>query len=235
MRVLISGIHGKMGSVTARVATERGYYVEGVDIIYKTSEYTVYNDFKKVNGRFDFIVDFSSKSALKDVLNYALDSDTPCVLAVTGYDENDIALINEASAKIPIAFSSNYSLGINAVKDAVRTIINDGFRDSDIEIIEYHHGLKKDAPSGTALAIAETVCAETHGNISLCRKSGSLRVKNEIGIHSVRGGNISGKHEIMFCMPDEIITVTHEASSNRVFAVGAINAGEGLIDAIVRS
>lgn len=230
MRIAICGICGRNGSILLETAREEGIEVAfGIDVFPRECGVPVCTSFENAGEKVDCIIDFSNKSALYDILAYAERTLTPCVLAVTGYDDCDIKSIERASESVPIYLSSNYSAGITATKQAISAIINAGFRDADIEIVEYHHCRKKDAPSGTALRIAEFISYLTGGKITLYRPENAKREPKEICLHSVRGGTVPGKHEITFFMPDETISVTHEAYSPKIFARGALNASKFLV------
>lgn len=230
MKIAICGICGRNGSTLLETAKEEGIEVAfGVDVSPRECGVPVYTSFENAREKVDCIIDFSHKSALKDILPYAERTHTPCVLAVTGYDANDVKAIERASLNIPIYLSSNYSAGIAATEKALSAIIDTGFENADVEIVEYHHRRKKDAPSGTALRLAEAIRARTGGKISFFTHENEEREPREICIRSVRAGTIPGKHVISFFMPDEILTVTHEAYSKKIFARGALSASEFLI------
>jgi 4-hydroxy-tetrahydrodipicolinate reductase len=164
-------------------------------------------------------------------LEYAKNNRLGIVLASTGFSSEDLALVDEYSHYIPIFKTANLSLGINVMQalcKAAAEILGNGF---DVEIIEKHHNLKKDAPSGTALMLADSVNEAfdnskeyVHGREGIV----GAREKSEIGIHAVRGGTIVGEHEVIFAGEDEVITISHSAASKRVFAVGAIRAAKFL-------
>ena len=181
----------------------------------------------------DVIIDFSNPALLNDLLDFAVKKSMPVVIATTGYDESQKKQIQEASRKTSVFFTYNMSLGINLLanlaKKAVQ-VLGDGF---DIEIIEKHHNQKIDAPSGTALMLADAICEELNKPMKYeydRHSKREKRTKNEIGMHAVRGGTIVGEHEIMFAGRDEIITLSHSARSKEVFAVGAVNAALFLKD-----
>ena len=161
------------------------------------------------------------------MLAYALENSVPCVICTTGYSQEQVAKIKAASEKTAVFYSGNMSLGINLLIELAKQatkVLGDSF---DIEIVEKHHNLKVDAPSGTALMIADAVSdtLEKEPQYVYDRHSyRKKRSKNEIGIHSVRGGTIVGEHEVIFAGHDEVVTVTHQAQSKQVFAVGAVNA-----------
>lgn len=192
----------------------------------------VTNDIKVLLQSSDLIIDFSSKEATRDLLKYAIKYPKPLVIGTTGLDSIDYSLLNKASIKMPILYSSNMSRGV-FVLDKLASIVSKTLLDSDIEIVEIHHRKKKDAPSGTALKLAET-CAKSR-NLSL----DSIRVSNrdgiigerkddEIGVMSLRGGDIVGKHTIGFYLDGEYIELIHNATDRKTFANGAIIASKWL-------
>ena len=176
------------------------------------------------------LIDFSVKNALSEILNYALKVKVPVVLCTTGYDSEDVKLIKKASSSIPVFRSGNMSLGVNLllelVKKATSVIPN-----SDIEITETHHNQKVDAPSGTAVMIADAVNSALEiPRPVICGREGMVGKRGtEIGMHSLRGGTVVGKHSVSFFLNDEVITLTHEAESKQVFAEGAVKAAAFMV------
>ena len=192
---------------------------------------SVYKNFKNVQEHADVIIDFSSAENLKDRLEYAKNKGLGIVLASTGFTSDDLALVDEYAKTTAIFKTANLSLGVNlmqALCKAAAEVLGDAY---DVEIIERHHNLKKDAPSGTALMLADTI-NEVYQNKKeyVNGRNGIVgaRKQTEIGIHAVRGGTIVGEHEVCFCGEDEIITISHSARSKKVFAVGAIRAAKFL-------
>jgi 4-hydroxy-tetrahydrodipicolinate reductase len=179
------------------------------------------------------MIDFSHPSALPDILDYAIDKKLPLVIATTGMSQEDVALIRESSLSIPVFFTFNMSLGVNLLVELAKkaaSILGDGF---DVEIIEKHHNQKIDAPSGTALMIADAVSEVLPYNASYAYDRHSVRKKRsreEIGIHSLRGGTIVGEHQVVFAGTDEIITLSHQALSREIFATGALAAARFLVE-----
>ncbi len=229
-KILICGANGKMGRKVFECvdAREDCFALCGVDPITDAyGTFPIYKDFSEVTEKPDVIIDYSHPSVLPSLLEYCLTTGTPVVLATTGYSEEQIAEIKKASAQIPVFFSWNMSLGINLlVKLAKKAteILGDQF---DIEIIEKHHNQKIDAPSGTALMIANAINETRNNEMKYTYDRHSVRRKrdqNEIGIHAVRGGTIVGVHEILFAGNDETITISHSAASKNVFAEGSVNA-----------
>lgn len=229
-RIILNGCNGKMGQVISRLAADSEYceIVAGLDINdCLPNLYPVFTKPQDCNVAADVIIDFSHPSALDGLLDYAKERRLPIVVATTGLSSEQRAALVEVSKQTAVFFSANMSLGVNlliALAKKAASVLGDSF---DIEIIEQHHNQKLDAPSGTALAIADGI-AETldrtseyvYDRHSVRRKRG----KNEIGLHAVRGGTIVGKHNVMFAGNDEIIELSHEASSKEVFAVGSLKA-----------
>lgn len=229
-KIIITGANGKMGKVLQNIIAGREdcTVVAGVDI--NTSQYgsfPIYDKIYDVSENADVIIDFSNPALLDDLLEYSLKKNIPLVLATTGYDEEQKNKINEASKNIPIFFTYNMSLGINLIANLAKKATEILGSEFDIEIVEKHHNQKIDAPSGTALMIADAICEVTPNPMKYEYDRHSRREKrnkNEIGIHAVRGGTIVGEHDIIFAGRDEIITLSHSARSKEIFAVGAVNA-----------
>ena len=228
-KVLLVGACGKMGkAVTACVnATEDIEIVCGVDKAEDFTGYPVYPNFDDVKPVPDVIIDFSHVSLLDPILDYAQKNKIPTVIATTGYDDSQIQKIHNASKYIPIFFSFNMSLGVNLLCSLAKkaaAILGNAF---DIEIIEKHHNQKIDAPSGTAIMLANAINEEFDDKkyYEYDRHSKrSKRTQNEIGIHSIRGGTIVGEHDVIFAGHDEVITLSHSAGSKEIFAAGAVKA-----------
>jgi len=194
-------------------------------------EVTVVGNLSQVtlDGKFDFIVDFSHPSNLPHILDYLATYPTPIVIATTGYSEAQLAQIQELSTKMPVLFSANFSLGVilmNRVIKDMAQVLSDSF---DIEVIEKHHHLKVDAPSGTAKMLVNALNEELDYEIVHGREGMSKRAKKEIGVHTIRGGSIVGEHEVLFAGADEILSIKHEALSKSIFATGAIKGALWLI------
>ena len=234
--ILLSGCNGKMGkAVTKSVAeAEDIEIVGGVDIFAESlNGYPVFSTpsgiSDEITKKSDVIIDFSNPSALAGLLEYAVKNSIPAVISTTGLNDAQINLIKDASQKIPVFFSANMSLGVNLVCELAKkaaAVFGDSF---DIEIIEMHHNQKIDAPSGTALMIADSIKEELDENTKYeydRHSKREKRTKNEIGIHAVRGGTITGEHQVIFAGLDEIITISHSARSKELFATGAISAAK---------
>lgn len=234
INVLISGACGKMGKKVAEFvkSTDDMQTVCGVDTKDEICDFPVFHSFADVSTIPDVIIDFSHISALDGLLNFAQKNNLPVVLATTGYSAEQIDLIKKAGEKIPIFFTANMSLGINLLRSLVKTAAGILGTDFDVEIIEKHHNQKIDAPSGTALMLANAI-NDTSGDIynyEYDRHSKrNKRPKNEIGIHSVRGGTIAGEHDVIFAGHDEVITLSHSAASKEVFAKGAVKAARFIV------
>ena len=232
-KIILCGACGKMGGNVLSLlnADEEAEAVCGVDLYPKEIGIPVYKTFDEIKESADVIIDFSSPIGLKERLDYAKNNGLGIVLASTGFSKDDLALIDGYTDSTAIFKTANLSLGINlmqALCKAAAEVLGDAF---DVEIIEKHHNLKKDAPSGTALMLAETVNEVFGGKKKYVNgRSGIVgeRQKNEIGIHAVRGGTIVGEHEVLFAGEDEVITISHSAASKRVFAAGAIRAAKFL-------
>lgn len=232
-RALICGICGKMGANLIELLNDDSELtaVCGVDLRQKPALPPVYPSFNDVKESVDVIIDFSSPAVLKDELDWAVKHNVPVVLASTGYSEEHLKMIDEAAKKIAVFKTGNFSLGINLLVKLVKKAAQTLGESFDIEIIEKHHNLKVDAPSGTALMLADSVNEAYDGGKTYLKGRDGIVGKRgkEIGIHAVRGGTIVGEHEVMFAGEDEIITLSHSARSKRVFAVGAIRAAKWLI------
>ncbi len=227
--IILNGCNGKMGYALSRIIAERDdcTVVAGVDLRTDIErEFPVFDKIDEVK-KGDVIIDFSHPSCLSNLLGYAVANKIPAVIATTGLTDADIENIKEASRFVPVFFTFNMSLGINLLVELAKTaskVLGDSF---DVEILEKHHNQKIDAPSGTAIMLANAV-NEVNDNkyyFEYDRHSKrEKRSKREIGIHSIRGGNIVGEHEVIFAGHDETVTLSHSAGSKEVFAVGAVNA-----------
>lgn len=229
-KVILSGCCGKMGAAVTRAVSDRDdvQIVAGVDIFESDSlPYPVFSSINEVPCEADVIVDFSNPSALASILDFSKEKKIPAVLCATGYSAEQNKMIEEASENIAMFRSGNMSLGINLISELAKTaakILGGSF---DVEIVEAHHNLKLDAPSGTAIMLEKAVeeGLDYEPELVYDRHSRShKRDKHEIGMHSIRGGTIVGEHEVIFAGNDEIIKISHTALSKNVFAVGAVNA-----------
>ncbi len=233
MKILICGVGGRMGREVAKLTLDgmRGSVpVAGFDVLpLDTREFPTYTDWDAVEETPDCIIDFSHHSGTSALLDYACDKKIPVVLATTGHSEEELAEISRASKEIPIFHSANMSLGIALLVELAKTTAKT-FPDADIEIIEKHHNRKLDAPSGTALLLANAIKeVRTQARLIFGRSGQAKREADEIGVHAIRMGNIIGEHEVIVGTDTQTITLKHEAHSRSLFAEGAIVAAEFLI------
>ena len=234
VRILLNGCLGKMGQAVEACVNSRDDVIisAGVDIAEGDRVYPVSTCFIDVKEEADVILDFSNPLVLDDMLSYAVEHQLPIVICTTGFSDEQVNKIKETSKQIPVFYSGNMSLGINLLielsKMATR-VLSDSF---DIEILEKHHNLKLDAPSGTAIMIADAISEEKADAQYVYDRHAyrKKRDKNEIGIHSVRGGTIVGEHEVIFAGHDEVVSIKHTAQSKGIFASGAVNAAVYLKD-----
>jgi len=219
-----------MGKVIASLVKERAdcEIISGIDkITEKFDEFPIVENVFDLPEKPDVIIDFSHPSALPDLLSYGKMNNVPLVLATTGYTDEERSRITAAASQIPVFFTFNMSLGINLLVELSRRAAQILGGQFDVEIVEKHHNLKKDAPSGTAIMIAEAINEELGGKDRFVYDRHSVRKprdKDEIGMHSIRGGTIVGEHDVIFAGHDEVITLSHSAQSKEVFAAGAVNA-----------
>lgn len=233
MDILLCGSGGRMGAAVVAALAPEDRIAAGVDVNpAATSHFPVYSSPSEFCGHADVIIDFSHHSALTGLLEYAMRTGTPVVICTTGHTEDETAAMQAASEKIPVFFSRNMSLGINLLLSLCRKAARMLGADFDVEIIEKHHNQKLDAPSGTALMLADAIANADDNPHPLvfdrsCRRE--KRPRGEIGIHAVRGGSIVGEHEVLFAGKDEIITLSHSATSREIFAAGALRAAHFLM------
>lgn len=234
-RVLINGALGHMGrAVLASLEAGDGSLIPAVGIDLAAGEFpgALFSSAEQVDAPFDVAIDFSRPAATMAVLDLCLRERKPLVIGTTGLGEGEMARMKEASKVIPVFYSRNMSLGVNlqlALAAAATRVLGDGF---DPEIVETHHNLKVDAPSGTALMLAEAIEGARAGESELIfgrHETNRRREKAEIGIHSLRGGTVAGEHSVYFLGADEEIIITHRAGSKRVFADGAVKAAAFLL------
>jgi len=236
VRILLSGCNGKMGQVITKIARYREdvKIVAGYDVNDSVkNDYPVFTRLENCNVTVDVIIDFSHPSALQAVLNYAVSGKIPLIVATTGLSDEQVAKLKESSKAIPVLYSANMSLGVNLLLELVQKAAKLLYSNFDIEIIERHHNQKIDAPSGTALALADAinqVVPEKYRYVYDRHSNRVKRSKDEIGIHSIRGGNIAGDHTVIFAGNDEIIELRHIANSRDIFGVGALKAAVFLYD-----
>ncbi len=236
-RVIMHGCNGRIGQTISSMLAEDAdmKIVAGIDKIdFGKNAYPVYENIAECDLEADVIIDFSNANAIDGLLKYAVDRKLPVVLCTTGLSEEQLNKVDEASRQIPVLRSANMSLGVNLlmklVKEAATTLYGAGF---DIEIVEKHHRHKLDAPSGTALALADAANSGVSENLDYVYDRSTRREERpvaEIGISAVRGGSIVGDHDVIFAGTDEVVTLSHTAYSRSVFAKGAIEAAKFLSD-----
>ncbi len=234
MDILLCGAGGRMGAAVAAAAREAGHLiVAGIDPNPAAiSPFPVFSSPEECTVQADVIVDFSHHSALPGLLRYATAHGTPAVICTTGHTGEETEKLHRSAEKIPVFYSRNMSLGINLLMSLCRRAAAALGTDFDVEIVEKHHRNKLDAPSGTALMLADAVAGadrEPHPLVFDRTGRRTVRPRGEIGISSVRGGSIVGEHEVIFAGRDEVITLSHSAASREVFATGALRAAAFLI------
>lgn len=231
VKVLMHGCNGKMGQVISRMTAEtKGMELAaGVDrFLGRENPYPVFESVEACDVPVDVVIDFSNASAVDGLLEACVKKKLPVVLCTTGLSEEQIGKVREAAREIPVLRSANMSLGVNLLlkllKDAAKVLAPAGF---DMEIVEKHHNQKVDAPSGTAIAMADAMNEALDGEYTYHYDRSSVRKKREqkeIGLAAVRGGNIVGEHEVIFAGEDEVIEFKHTAYSKAIFAKGAVAA-----------
>lgn len=235
-RIILCGCSGHMGHVITECVKERTdcEIIAGIDLNTGIENgYPIFAKPSDITCDADVLVDFSNPALLSSLLKYALEKNMPIVLCTTGYSKEQVEQVHEAAKTIPVFYSGNMSLGINLLIELSKkaaAVLGNQF---DIEIVEKHHNQKLDAPSGTALMIADGISSTINENMKYVYDRHSQRKKREsaeIGIHSVRGGTIVGEHEVIFAGHHEVISLSHSAQSKEIFAVGSINAAVFLAD-----
>ena len=235
IKFLMHGCNGKLGRMISEIGKgdENAALAAGVDAYTDVrNEYPVFDSIGKCDVDVDVVIDFSTAKAVDGLLDYCVEKKLPLVLCTTGLDEGQLQKVEQASKKIAVLKSANMSLGINLLlkllQNAAKVLAPAGY---DIEIVERHHNQKLDAPSGTALALADSVNDALGGEYHYVYDRSQVRQKRdkkEIGLSAVRGGTIVGNHEVIFAGTDEVIEFTHTAYSRSVFAKGAVEAGNFL-------
>lgn len=227
INIILNGANGKMGRTISEIVkgTDDLKIIAGVDKNPGCAEFPIFDNIFKITDRADVILDFSHPSALESLCSYAKERGISLVVGTTGLEEKHYEMLRELSKNVPVFVSSNMSVGVfllvNLVKKAVEVL-----KDYDVEIVERHHNQKIDAPSGTALMIADAVkeikedCEYIYSRVDKRKK----RDKNEIGIHSVRAGNLVGEHRVIIAGEDETIELIHTVTSRAVLARGALKA-----------
>lgn len=222
------------GMVNAAIKSEPNIdVVAGIDKFSAPGnfDFPIFKSFDELSVEADVIIDFSVKEALNSVLEYAIRTKTAAVIATTGFSEGEVALIKAASEKIPVFYTGNFSLGINVMELLVK-IAAEKLTDADIEITETHHNKKVDAPSGTACMLLKSVMSAREELSPVYGRHGIVgkRDKSEVGMHSLRGGSVVGKHEVSFFLDGEEIVISHVAESKSLFANGSVKAAMFLKD-----
>ncbi len=231
MKIIINGALGKMGVELTKIIEQSDKDYSAVAGIDPRADGTnnVFSKLSDFSGEADIIIDFSHHAATKDLMEYAVDRNLPVIVSTTGHDDNELKIIKDAATKIPVFHSANMSLGVAMLSDfacCAATLMPD----ADIEIVETHHNQKLDAPSGTALMLANDIkCVKEDAEFVCGRNGQHKREKQEIGIHAIRRGGVIGIHEIIFTNGAETITIKHEAHSRSLFAEGALVAADFLV------
>lgn len=234
-KLILHGCNGRMGRVITDICREDDEVeiIAGIDVFDGVqNDYPVYSSLRECQEEADVIVDFCHAGAVDDLLDYCCQTGHPVVLCTTGLSEAQLERVEQVSEKVAVLKSANMSLGINMLMDLLKTA-TDVLKDAgfDIEIVEKHHNQKVDAPSGTALALADVMKERLGEDYHYQYDRSQIREKRdtkEIGISAVRGGNIVGEHEVIFAGMDEVITFKHTAYSKGIFAKGAVEAAKFL-------
>ncbi len=234
-KIIMHGCNGKMGKIIAGLCQEdpEAEIVAGIDIIDEgNTKFPVFTDIARCDVAADVLIDFSNAKAVDSVIDYCVAKKLPLALCTTGLDERQLQKLDEASAQIAILKSANMSLGINMLfellQKAAKVLAPAGF---DMEIVEKHHNQKVDAPSGTALALADALndaMEQSYAYTFDRSKERKKRERKEIGISAVRGGTIVGEHTVIFAGADEVIEIKHTSYSRTVFGKGAVEAAKYL-------
>ncbi len=233
IRIVLCGAAGRMGKKITECVSEAEdmRIVAGIDQIIPVQDpgYPVYKAFERYDREADVVIDFSSPAMLEGVLGFCTSRKIPAVLGATGYTDEDLEKIREASGVIPVFRSANMSVGVQALRVLSRCLA-DMLPDFEIEIVERHHDQKKDAPSGTALTLLNDV--KKDDTVVKYGREGRnvLREKREIGVHAIRGGTLAGEHEVGFYGSQETLLLTHRAQDRSVFAYGALRAARFIVD-----
>lgn len=232
-RIIMLGCNGRMGQMITDIVSQddEAKIVAGIDIVdNRDNGYPVFSSIQDCDVEADVIIDFSSANAFEARMDYAVDKQIPIIVCSTGLSEEQLAYMRQASGKVAVLKSANMSLGVNLliklVKEAAQKLAADGF---DVEIVEKHHNQKLDAPSGTALALADSVNEAMDQQYEYVYDRSQVRQKRgkrELGISAVRGGTIVGEHDVIFAGTDEVVTFSHTAYSRAVFAKGSVTAAK---------
>ena len=235
VKILMHGCNGKMGRMITEIVKneEDAVIAAGVDkFTGNPNDYLVFEEITQCDVDVDVVIDFSNAGAVDELLDYCVKKSLPVVLCTTGLSDEQLKKVDECSEKIAVLKSANMSMGINLLlkllKDAAKVLAPAGY---DIELVEKHHNQKLDAPSGTALALADSINEAMGNEYEYVYDRSQVRKKRdakEIGISAVRAGTIVGEHEVIFAGTDEVIEFKHTAYSRSVFAKGAVEAGKFL-------
>ncbi len=235
-KIIMNGCNGKMGRVICGLCKNDSEAVitAGVDMVPANTDFPVFGNIKDCNIDADVIIDFSTASAVPQVVEYAVEKGIPAVICTTGLSDETLELIDKASQSVPMFRSANMSLGINLIASILKkyssVLYDAGF---DAEIVERHHNQKIDAPSGTAILLGDAVNESVDNALEYVYDRSNVRQKRdrkELGFSAVRGGTIVGEHEVIFAGKDEVVEFTHSAYSKEVFAVGALKAAKFIKD-----
>ena len=227
MNIIVNGCTGAMGKVLTGLINADDSLNLAAGVSRSCPEYSALSEYQ---GPADCVIDFSNHSNTDELLAYCIERGLPVVIATTGQTEEEKAAIKAAAEKIPIFYSGNMSLGIALLLELAKQTAK-VFPDADIEIIERHHNRKIDAPSGTALMLADAIReVRPDATYNLGRPENGKRTKQEIGIHAVRYGNEVGTHEVIVATNSQVITLKHEAENRALFAEGALSAGAFLVN-----
>ncbi len=235
IKAIMHGCNGRMGQMITGIMKKDDsiQIIAGVDVSdHIKNDYPVFKSIKECNVKADVIIDFASNKAVDDLLEYCVNTKTPVVLCTTGLSNEQLEKVEATAREVAVLKSANMSLGINVImkllKEVAKTLVPAGF---DMEIVEKHHNQKLDAPSGTALALADSINEEFNNEYQYVFDRSArreVRPEKEIGISAVRGGTIVGDHDVIFAGTDEVITISHTAYSRAVFANGAVQAAKFL-------
>ena len=229
MKFLIHGACGRMGRVVQRVIREKLPDTDLILVDPMAKEDDVYTAISDYKGKADCIIDFSHHSAAPALTAWAMAHKVPLVIATTGQTEEELACIRRASEQVPVLLASNFSLGIVVLTVLAKQAAK-AFPEADIEIVETHHNRKLDVPSGTALTLAKAVQSVRPGSrLVIGRHENGKREPADIGVHSLRMGNIVGVHEIHICTDTQTLTLRHEAHDRALFAEGALTAAQWVV------
>ncbi len=233
MNILLCGCCGRMGRAVSQALKGDDKICAGVDISSAEYSYPVYKSIFEVTEKVDVIIDFSHHTLTEDILNYAKRESLPAIICTTGHTDEEKAMMKRMEESVPLFTSGNMSLGINLLCRLAKNAAEILGEDYDVEIIEAHHNKKLDAPSGTAVMIADEIESALPYDAKRITDRTPYREKrdpHQIGIHSIRGGTIIGEHEVMFCGNGEVITIRHTAQSRDLFAQGAVKAASFMIN-----